>query len=204
MSDSINHPISATRWRHILLAVREILGPGGFNAILKQAALERYIADVAADGQGVEARSSELAALVEAVERVYGRSARGQLQRIGAAAFENLVESDRWGWRWFFWGLRFMSPLEKQRRILRRLMGYLSTADGKVEVYLDQQQVVVVDGVADESYGRQRVQDDSHFMIGFLQAALFRGTGEVLQIAQVSNRGLGDPVSRFEIGRPVE
>lgn len=201
MTELSDRPISTARLRHVLLAVKEIIGSNGLIAILKQAELERYIAELPPASQALNARSGELATLIQAIERMYGKGARGQLRRIGAATFEHVVQSDRLSWRLLRLRLRFVPrSMERQRLALTRLAAYLGASDGKVQVYKEEGQLFLIDTVADEYVGRENVYGDNYFMLGLIHAVVHWATGRDYEVIQVNNRANGDPDSRFRIG----
>lgn len=76
--------------RIFLLALEEIMGTNGLHAILRLAGLEHYIDNLPPDNLEKQFDFAEIAALLIALEQMYGaRGGRGLAQRAGRALFAN-------------------------------------------------------------------------------------------------------------------
>lgn len=76
--------------RIFLLALEDIMGTNGLHAILRLAGLEHYIDNLPPDNLEKQFDFAEIAALLIALEQMYGmRGGRGLAQRAGRAMFAN-------------------------------------------------------------------------------------------------------------------
>jgi len=76
--------------RIFLLALQDVMGQNGLYAILRLAGLEHYIDNLPPDNLEKEFDFVEIAALLNALEQMYGpRGGRGLAQRAGRALFAN-------------------------------------------------------------------------------------------------------------------
>ena len=76
--------------RIFLAALEEVMGKNGLNAILRLAGLERLIDNYPPDNLAKEFDFADIAALLAALEEMYGpRGGRGLAQRAGRALFSN-------------------------------------------------------------------------------------------------------------------
>jgi hypothetical protein len=74
--------------RLLLLAMEDVMGRNGLNAILSLASLEQYIDRIPPDNLARQFDFAALAALSQALEEMYGaRGGRGMALRIGRACF---------------------------------------------------------------------------------------------------------------------
>lgn len=196
--------IPAARMRHALLAVDKIMDRNGLLAVLRQAQLERYITAMPADSYRDHTHGTDLAMLVAAIERFYGRGARGQLQRIGWAVFEQLLHSKQLRWQVLRLSRPFLSEHQRQQRVLHLLADYLAAPDGGVRVEQNGTRWNFADGQADDCTGRGDDCPDSFLTVGMLRAALHWATGRNFDVTQISNRAHGADESRFELCEMTE
>ena len=76
--------------RIFLLALQDVMGQNGLNAILNLAGLEHYIDNLPPDNLEKQFDFADIAALLIALEQMYGpRGGRGLAQRAGRALFAN-------------------------------------------------------------------------------------------------------------------
>lgn len=76
--------------RIFLLALEDVMGQNGLHAILRMAGLENYIDNLPPDNLEKQFDFAEIAALLMALEQMYGpRGGRGLAQRAGRALFAN-------------------------------------------------------------------------------------------------------------------
>jgi hypothetical protein len=78
--------------RQAIMAIGEVMGERGLNVVLRQAGLERYVAELPPNDLEQGVVTVEYAKLNQAVEEFYGRAGRGMLKRIGRASFRYGVE----------------------------------------------------------------------------------------------------------------
>lgn len=196
--------IPAARMRHVLLAVDKIMDRNGLLAVLRQAQLERYITAMPPDSYRDHTQAADLALLVAAIERFYGRGARGQLQRIGWAVFEQLIRSIQFRWQVLRLSKPFQNEQQRQQQVLRLLADYLGAPDGGVRVVQNGTRWDFFDGQADDCAGRGAKCPDSFLTVGLLRAALHWATGRNFDVIQLSNRAHGARESRFEAREMAE
>ena len=77
--------------RQALVAIEEVMGQKGLNAVLRTSHLDQYIDHLPPDDLNPAINASDYARLNQAIEEFYGRGGRGILQRIGKASFEYAI-----------------------------------------------------------------------------------------------------------------
>src|SRR3972149_1692102 len=86
------------RLRCVMLGMQDVMGRNGLNATLKLAGLQRYVGHMPPANGSCEIRASEFAAMIQGIETQLGSGARGQINRIGHAAFRPIVASEKTAW----------------------------------------------------------------------------------------------------------
>lgn len=196
---TLDRPLPNRRLRRILLATQEVLGRNGLNATLKFAGLSRYANAIPPDNSALETHASDYAALNRAIELQFGSSARGQLSRIGRAAFRQILTADNTTWQSLALINRLLPPRQRLRRALGQLAKHLAEPDGKVGVYSDDQRLLFVDETGDSTFGRERAAGMCWLTIGQLQECVVWVTPDAYEIAEVACKAKGDASCKFEI-----
>lgn len=191
------------RIRRVLLAIQEVMGRNGLNAMLKLAGLDRFINALPPDDAVADVRASEYAALIQAVETQFGSSARGQLNRIGQSTFRQIVSAESLTWRWIAISNGLLSPRRKLRRALKQLAKNMAEPDGRVAVYSDDQRLVLVDETSDGTAGRARKTESCWLTLGQIQECASWALGVPYDVAEVSCKAKGDQACKFEIGEAL-
>lgn len=188
------------RVRILMLAIMDVMGRNGLNATLKLAGLQRYISNLPPANMVAELHASEYAALIQAIETLLGSGARGQLNRIGHAAFKRIIESDKTRWNITGFINRFLPARQQLQRSLTALARHLAAPDGNVGIYSDDGRLMFVDVSSDATQGRQRATEICWLTLGQIQECAFWATGSNYDITEVSCKAKGEAECRFEIG----
>ncbi len=191
------------RIRRVLLAIQEVMGRNGLNAMLQLARLDRFINALPPDDAVADVRASEYAALIQAVETQFGSSARGQLNRIGQRTFRQIVSAESLTWRWIAISNGLLPPRRKLRRALKQLAKNMAEPDGHVAVYSDDQRLVLVDETSDGTAGRARKTESCWLTLGQIQECACWALGAPYDVAEVSCKAKGDQACKFEIGEAL-
>jgi len=72
--------------RQALVAVEEVMGANGLNAVLRLSNLGNFVNNLPPDNLEPGIQALEYARLNQAIEEFYGRGGRGMLKRIGKAS----------------------------------------------------------------------------------------------------------------------
>ena len=201
---STDRVISNRRVRFVLLAIQDVMGRNGLNATLKLAGLQRYINSLPPANRAGDLRASEYAALIQAIETLLGSGARGQLNRIGHAAFHHLVAADQTRWNVIAFLNRFLPARDGLRRSLAQLARHLAEPDGQVGVFSDDRQLLFVDDSSDATHGRRRASEICWLTAGQIQECLRWAAGANYNVTEVACKAKGDSGCRFEIGAKLE
>ena len=205
MSDSEpDRALPNRRLSAVLFAIQDVMGRNGLNASLKLAGLHRYIGHLPPANDQRDLHASEYAALIQAIETQLGSGARGQLNRIGHAAFRQLVVADKLRWNSLAFFNRFLTPRQRMRRALAELARFLSAPDGQAAVYSDDQRLLFTDSASDATYKRKRNVEICWLMLGQIQECLYWATGDHYDVVEVACRAKGDPACKFQIGDKLD
>ncbi len=193
------------RVRILTLAIQDVMGRNGLNATLKLSGLQRYINELPPLDTSSDLHAAEYAALLQSIETLLGSGARGQLNRIGQAAFKRLVDSNPGRWNFIGFVNRILPARQQLQRSLGELARHLAEpglADPSsgTGVFSDDQRLLFVDNTGDTTYGRKRAGEICWFTLGQIQACAQWATGSNYDIVEVACKAKGDPECRFEIG----
>lgn len=188
------------RVRILMLSIQDVMGRNGLNATLKLAGLQRYINSPPPANSLPDLHASEFAALLQAIETLLGSGSRGQLNRIGHAAFKRIVESDQARWNILGFVNRFLPARQQLQRSLTALARHLAAPGGEVGVFSDDERLVFVDTTGDGTQGRQRANEICWLTVGQIQECAFWATGSNYDITEVACKAKGEAECRFEIG----
>lgn len=190
--------------RIILLAMEEILGQNGTNAVLNLAHLSKYIHAYPPDNQDLVVPFADIAALQAGLEAAYGpRAGRGMALRIGRACFK--------------YGLREFGPelgltdlafrllplpvrLERGAHALASLFNELT--DQKVWVEIDDEHIYWHIERCPLCWGRHVEGPACSLAVGLLQEALYWvSSGKTFQVEETSCIANGAPTCTIVIHR---
>jgi len=185
--------------RQAVLAVEEVMGANGLNAMLRQAGLERYIGNPPLDDLEAGAHASEYAALNQAVRSFYGRGSKGMLQRIGRASFRYGVEERAALMGLIGVGLRVMPQKTRVRFILNQMAKTLMDTNDEVCIRIEETPagLVFADYTCAVCYGVQATEPICHLYVGSISEAARWATGRDYTVQEISCRALGERACRF-------
>jgi predicted hydrocarbon binding protein len=190
--------------RVVLLAMEEILGRGGVNAILNLAALSQYIQDYPPYNQDLEIPFTHISLLQAKLESAYGpRAGRGLAMRVGRACFK--------------YGLREFAPelgLTNQSFRLLPLQTKIKTGseafaglfnnytDQRVSLEMDEKYIFWQMQRCPLCWGRQTEDPCCHLEVGLLQEALFWVSGgKYFEVEEKKCIACGDSECTIRIAR---
>lgn len=194
-----NRQITNRYLRHILQAIDEEMGRQSLRMVLRQAGLERYVAELPPLNDQRVAYASELASLERAIRTYYGRGARGSLNRIGRAIWRCLIGEAPLVVKIRLFGTRLRPTRERRLAVLRTLAKEMRGGEGQIQVQVEDGDLLFVDAEGDFTLGRH---DEAHICWitqGMIQEALV-WTGHLdAEVEEVACRGRGAPECRFLI-----
>lgn len=161
--------------RIYMLAMEEVVGSNGLNALLNLAHLGRYIGSYPPDNLKREFDFAELSALNAALEDMYGpRGGRGLALRAGRACFSHGLRN--FGALAGFGDAAFRAlPLQARLKMgvpaVATVFNHFS--DQQIDVTeAEEQFVYAVRGTCPVCFGRSTDQAAGHMMVGLLQEGL--------------------------------
>ncbi|MBM3151227.1 MAG: 4-vinyl reductase [Chloroflexi bacterium] len=188
--------------RIILLAMEEVIGRNGLNAVLNLAALPRYIGDYPPHNQDLDIPFDTIARLHNALERSYGpRGGRGLALRAGRACL-------KYGLREFgpelgLTDLAFrLLPLPAKIKVgSEAFAGFFNHfTDQRVRLETDSHFIHWVIERCPLCWGRQTDSPACHLAVGLLQEALYWVSGgKHFNVEETHCIARGDPACRIVI-----
>ncbi|MDX9991162.1 MAG: 4-vinyl reductase [Anaerolineales bacterium] len=188
--------------RQALVSAEEVMGPNGINAVLRAAALERYIDNPPPNNMQPAIKTSDYARLNQAIEEFYGRGGRGMLRRIGKASFQ--------------YGLREQAALlgiagaaikllpEKQRIkfILNGMVNALKKSNPEVDAWVEDngETLAYIEKTCAICWGRSSETPVCHLYYGSIAEAVLWAAGSEHEIVETHCLAKGDAYCRFEVG----
>jgi predicted hydrocarbon binding protein len=190
-----------------LVAIEEVMGKNGLNAVLKSSGLSHLIDNPPPDNMDPGVKTEEYARLNQAIEDFYGRGAKGFLYRIGKASFHYGLEKQS-----ALMGIAGAAALkvlpQKQRitTILNSVASALKKSNPQVNAYVEDQdgKIAYVDATCGICEGRTSTEPVCHLYVGSLSEAVKWATGKDYGVVETDCTAKGDPFCRFEIQEPAE
>jgi predicted hydrocarbon binding protein len=190
-----------------LVAIEEVMGKNGLNAVLKTSGLGRLVDSPPPDNLEPGVKAEEYAQLNQAIEDFYGRGAKGFLYRIGKASFNYGLEkqSALMG----IAGAAAMKVLPQKQRIttiLNSVASALKKSNPQVEAHVEDQdgKIAYVESTCAICEGRTSSEPVCHLYVGSLSEAVKWATGKDYQVVETHCKAKGDSFCRFEIQEPAE
>jgi len=190
--------------RYFFLAMEEVMGLGGLNTVLSNAKLTRFQQERPPDNLEKTVDFTELAALSNALEEVYGpRGGRGMAMRIGRACFSMGIKN-------FGVMLAMQDPAFRALALDERCMLGLRALDSVFNRFSDQHSTVEQDEtsyryIVDNSafaYGRHTDKPVCHALLGIVQECMsWASNGYEFYVVESTCRACGSPNCTFQITR---
>ncbi len=124
--------------RQALVAIEEVMGQKGLNAVLRTSQLEQYIDHLPPDDLNPAVNASDYARLNAAIEDFYGRGGRGILQRIGKASFEYAIREQSALFGLAGVALKVLSTKARVRFVLTRMAATVKKANPQLQVDVEE------------------------------------------------------------------
>jgi predicted hydrocarbon binding protein len=187
--------------RQALVAIEEVMGQNGLNAVLRASRLEQYIDHLPPDDLNPAVNSSDYARLNEAIENFYGRGGRGVLHRIGKASFEYGIREQSALFGLAGVALKVLPTKARIHLILNRMASVVKKANPQLQVDVEETAdgFAYVARVCSICYGRHSGKPICHLYVGSIGEAVRWVTGQVYQVQETHCLAKGDPYCRFEV-----
>jgi hypothetical protein len=130
--------------RQALVAIEEVMGKNGLNAVLHTSRLDQYIDHLPPDDLEPALNASDYARLNEAIENFYGRGGRGILHRIGKASFEYGIREQPALFGLAGVALKMLPTKARIRFILSRMAGVVKKANPQLQIDIEETGMVQV------------------------------------------------------------
>lgn len=201
LSQSEDLVIVNTLMRQALVAVEEVMGKNGLNAVLRMSGLGQYVDNLPPDDLEPSVKSSDYAHLNEAVESFYGRGGRGILRRIGRASFQYALREQSALLGLAGVALKLLPQRQRVRFILNSLANALKKTNPQVRIDVGEAdgKFVYVAHTCSVCYGRQSDKPICHLYVGSIGEAVQWATGQSHQVRETQCMAKGDPYCRFEV-----
>ena len=187
--------------RQALVAIEEVMGKNGLNAVLHTSRLDQYIDHLPPDDLEPALNASDYARLNEAIESFYGRGARGILHRIGKASFEYGIREQPALFGLAGVALKVLPTKARIRFILSRMAGVVKKANPQLQIDVEETAdgFAYVAHICSLCYGRQSDKPVCHLYVGSIAEGVRWVTGQVYHVEETYCMAKGDPYCRFEV-----
>ena len=191
-----------TIMRQALISSEEVMGANGLHAVLRTSGLERFINNLPPNDLEASIKSSEYAALLQAIEEFYGRASKGMLWRIGKASFQYAVREQAALLGIAGVALKILPEKQRIKFILNGLANALKKSNPTVEAWVDTEgeTIAYIAKNCGICWGRQSDQPMCHLYVGTLGEAVLWATGVEHEIIETHCLAKGDEYCRFEVG----
>ncbi len=191
-----------TIMRQALISSEEVMGANGLHAVLRTSGLERFINNLPPNDLEASIKSSEYAALLQAIEEFYGRASKGMLWRIGKASFQYAVREQAALLGIAGVALKILPEKQRIKFILNGLANALKKSNPTVEAWVDAEgeTIAYIAKNCGICWGRQSDQPMCHLYVGTLSEAVLWATGVEHEIIETHCLAKGDEYCRFEVG----
>lgn len=190
--------------RLFLLAMEDVMGRNGLNAILSLAGLEPYIDQIPPDNLARQFDFAAMAALNQALEDMYGaRGGRGMALRIGRACFARGLKN--------FGAMAGMSdpafqalPLESRGKLgLEALAAIFTNFTDQRSLFIEQDATYELHtDFSPIAWGRTADKPVCHALVGIIQESLrWASDGYEYHVQEVSCRAVGGESCIFRVNK---
>jgi predicted hydrocarbon binding protein len=188
--------------RQALVSAEEVMGANGLHAVLRTSGLERFIDNLPPNDLNPAIKTSEYAALLQAIENFYGRAAKGMLRRIGKASFQYGVREQAALLGVAGVALKLLPEKQRVKFILNGMVNALKKSNPEVDAWVDESgaNIAYVEKTCALCWGRQSDQPICHLYVGSVGEAVLWATGVEHEIIETHCLAKGDEYCRFEIG----
>jgi len=189
--------------RTLLLAVEEVMGEKGMNAMLNAAGLQRFIGNYPPDNMNDQIPISDYAAVIQAIEDFYGpRGAKAFMLRIGRATFDYAIQEQPAILGLAGVALKLLPMQLKTKTVLS------SVAKGMTESLHEPCHLkdagdafLIIKEECGTCYGRTADKPMCHTTTGGLQRALKWATGKDFDVVETECRAAGSRTCTWRIGK---
>jgi predicted hydrocarbon binding protein len=176
------------------------LGADNLMTVLDKASLPASWADLEAVARfDAAAAGRAYAGLQQAVRTVYGRGARGILQRVGNRLWHNLLDQGGLGTKAQAALVKGLPARAARKPALDLLAKLLSSKQGDITVHTLDLDLLFVDHAAPSANGQRGDEPICWVTLGLIREALHWATGRDYDIAEISCRALGAQTCEFKI-----
>jgi bacteriochlorophyll 4-vinyl reductase len=185
--------------RQAILAIGEVMGERGLKVVLRQVGLERYVDELPPNDLGQGVRTTEYAALNEAVEEFYGRAGKGMLKRIGRASFRYGVEEQATLMGIAGTALKVMPQKMRIKFILSQMAKSLMEVNEVTDIRIEEtpEGFVFADSTCGVCCCRTAEHPICYLYTGSIGEAVKWATGQDYEIREIECRAMGAEACRF-------
>ena len=192
--------------RQALVAIEEVMGTNGLNAVLNTSGLGRFVGNFPPDDLEPGVQASEYAKLNQAIQDFYGRGAKGFLNRIGKASFQYGIKEQPTLMGLTGAALKVMPQKQQITFVLNAVANALKKTNPAVQANVEEEghTIAYVESSCAICENRSSSEPICHLYVGSLNEAVHWATGKEYAITETHCRAKGDAYCRFEVGDLIE
>ncbi len=193
--------------RFFFMAIEELLGKNGLNAVMNLAGLSRFINNYPPNNLEKKFSFANYAAINQAIEDFYGvRGSKGLLLRAGKVSLTYALNEYTAITGVGNLGMRLMPQNVKAKLALGMVARTFSTISDQVSKVSDNEQDYIYENETCSMCWHRTVSSPCcHVVVGVLTAVLHWATGKNFHVTEVQCMGMGGPTCRFVIDKtPIE
>jgi predicted hydrocarbon binding protein len=193
--------------RFFFIAMEELLGKNGLNAVMNLAGLSRFINNYPPNNLEKKFSFANYAAINQAIEDFYGvRGSKGLLLRAGKVSLDRALTEYTAIAGVGNLGMRLMPQNIKVKIALGVVARTFSTISDQVSKVSDNEQGYIYENETCSMCWHRSVSSPCcHVAVGVLTEVLHWATGKNFRVTEVQCMGMGGPACRFVIDKtPIE
>lgn len=184
-----------------LVAIEEVMGKKGLDAVLRASKLDQYIENPPPDNLEPSISYADYGRLNQAIEEFYGRGGKGILKRIGRESFKYGVREQAALLGIAGVALKLLPKRKRINFIFNALGNALVKANPGSEFWVDSRgnNIAYLARTCSICHRRESEGPVCHLFVGSLSEAAKWATGEEMLIRETHCKAKGDPYCRYEV-----
>ena len=187
--------------RQALIAVEEVLGKHGLDAVLRSSNLGKYIDNFPPNNLEPVVKASDYSGLNKAIEDFYGRGGRGTLQQIGKASFEYGLREQSALMGLAGMALKMLPPKQQVTMVLNSIASALKKTNrmDRLEVQASGKEIAYLAHTCSICFGRKSTEPLCYLYLGSINAAVRWATGRDYPVRETDCIACGADLCRFVV-----
>ena len=187
--------------RQALIAVEQVMGKHGTDAVLRTSKLSQYIDNFPPNDLEPAVKAADYSGLNKAIEDFYGRGGRGILQQIGKASFEYGLREQSALMGLAGIALKVLPPRQQVSMVLNSIASALKKTNkmDRLEVETKGEEVAYVAHSCAICYERKNTEPICYLYLGSITAAVRWATGQDYPVRETDCIACGAEYCRFVV-----